>query len=52
MQKIFSTDNKKYYRVRDHCHYAEKYREAAHNACNLNCKAPKEFPAVFYNGSI
>ena len=26
---------KKYYKVRDHCHYTEKYREASHNVCNF-----------------
>ena len=33
-------DNKKEFRkmqkVRDHCHYAGKYRGAAHSICNLN----------------
>ena len=24
-----------YQKVRDHCHYAGKFREAAHNICNL-----------------
>ena len=24
-----------YHRVRDHCHYTEKFRGAAHNICNL-----------------
>ena len=53
-KKEFSTDNndKKYYKVRDHCHYAGKYRDAAHNICNLRCKASKEeIPVVFHNGS-
>ena len=41
----FSTDNgiafsgaalnKKYYKVRDHCHYTGKIRGAAHTICNL-----------------
>ena len=36
-KKRFSTDddNKKYHKVRDHCHYTRKYRKAAHNICNL-----------------
>ena len=32
-KKGFSTDdddNKKYHRVRNHCHYTEKYRGATH----------------------
>ena len=24
-----------YHKVRDHCHYTGKFREAAHNICNL-----------------
>ena len=50
---IFSTDdnNKKYHKVRDHCHYTGKYRGAAHDICNLRYKAPKEIPVVFHNGS-
>ena len=36
-KKGFSTDdnNKKYHKVKDHCHYNEKYRGAAHDICNL-----------------
>ena len=51
--KTFSTDdsNKKYHEVRDHCHYAGKYRGAAHDICNLRYKIPIEIPVVFHNGS-
>ena len=52
MQKGFSADddgNKKYYKVRDHCHYAGKYRGAAHDIYNLRYKTPKETPKE--NGS-
>ena len=28
-------NNKRYYKVRDHCHYTRKYRGAAHSICNL-----------------
>ena len=51
-KKGFSTnnDNKKYHKVRDHCHYTEKCRRAAHSICNLQYKTPKEIPVVFYNG--
>ena len=52
-EKEFSTDNKdkKYHKVRDHCHYMGKYRGAAHSICNLHYKIPKEIPVVFHNGS-
>ena len=49
-EKEFSTD-KKYCKVRDHCHYTGKYREAAHSICNLRYKIPREIPVVFHNGS-
>ena len=43
-KKKFNTDdnNKKYHKVRDHCHYTGKYRGAGHDICNLR---------VFHNGS-
>ena len=52
-KKVFSTnnDNKKYHKVRDHSHYAGKYRGAAHDICNLRYKIPKKIPVVFHNGS-
>ena len=52
-KKRFSTDdnNKKYHKVRDHCHYTGKYRGAAHDICDLRYKIPKEIPVVFHNGS-
>ena len=52
-EKGFSTDddNKKYHKVRDHCHFTGKYRGAAHNIFNLRYKTPKEVPVVFHNGS-
>ena len=48
----FSTDdsNKKYHKVRDHCHYTGKYKGAAHDIFNLRYKIPKEVPVVFHNG--
>ena len=51
-KKEFSNNEKKNYKVRDHCHYMGKYRGAAHNICNLRYKASKEIPIVFQNGSI
>ena len=52
-KKIFriGDDNKKYHKVKDHCHYTGKYRGASHNICNLRYKTPKEIPIVFHNGS-
>ena len=50
-KKEFNNHDKKNYKVRDHCHYMGKYRDAAHNICNLRYKVPKEIPIVFYNGS-
>ena len=43
--------NKKYYKVRDNCHYTRKYRGTAHNVSNLRHKTPKEIPIAFHNGS-
>ena len=50
-RKVFSTDDKKYQKVRDHCHYTGKYRKAAHDICNLRYKTPREVPVVFHNDS-
>ena len=50
-KKEFNTDDKKHYKVKDHCHYMGKYRGAAHNICNLRYRIPKEIPIVFHNGS-
>ena len=53
-RKRFSTDDgkRKYHEVRDYCHYAEKYRKAAHNICNLRYKTQKEIPVIFHCGFI
>ena len=49
----FRTDlnNKKYHKVRDHCHYTGKYRGAAHSICNLRYNTPREISAIAHNGS-
>ena len=47
----FNDNDKKNYKVRNHCHFTGKYRGAAHNICNLRYKVPKEIPIVFHNGS-
>ena len=53
MQKRFSTgdNNKRYHKVRAHCHYTGRYRGAAHNICNLRYKTPEEIHVVFHDGS-
>ena len=44
-------DYKKYFKVKDHCHYAGKYIGATHNICNLRYKISKEIPVVLHDGS-
>ena len=41
--------DKKYCKVRDHCHYKKEYRGAAHTICNLKYSVPKK--KAFYSGS-
>ena len=36
-------------KVRDHCHFTRKYRGAAHNSCNLQCRKPMILPVIFHN---
>ena len=36
-------------RVHDHCHLPGKFRDAAHEVCNLKYKVPKFFRVVFHN---
>ena len=36
-------------KVRDHCHFTGKYRGAAHNSCNLQCRKPMICPVIFHN---
>ena len=55
-KKINTDENDKnafklYHKVRDHCHYTENFRGAAHITCDLRCKPPKEIPVLFHNGS-
>ena len=50
-KKEFNNNDKKNYKVREHCHYTGKYRGTAHNICNLRYKVPKEIPIVFHHGS-
>ena len=36
-------------KVRDHCNFTGKYRGAAHNSCNLQCRKPMILPVIFHN---
>ena len=36
-------------KVKDHCHFTGKYRGAAHNKCNLECRKPLILPVIFHN---
>ena len=49
LKKALSTIN--YFKVRNHCYYTGKYREAARSICNLKFNMPNEIPVVFRNGS-
>ena len=44
-------EDKKYRKVRNHCHYTEEYRGAVHSICNSKFSLPKKVPIAFHNGS-
>ena len=43
------TNDKNYWKVRDHCHFTDKYKGASHSICNLRFNVPNEIPVVFHN---
>ena len=43
--------DKKYCKVRDHCHHTGEYRGAGHCICNLKYGIPKKITIIFHNGS-
>ena len=43
--------DKKYQKVRDHCHFTGEYRGAASSICNLKYSVPKQVPTAFHSGS-
>ena len=43
--------DKKYCKVRDHCHYTKEYRGPAHSIWNLKYSVPKKIPMILHNGS-
>ena len=49
MSHCFKPFTEKKRKVRDHCHYSELYRGAAHSSCNLKYKIPNYIPVVFHN---
>ena len=40
--------DKKYRKVRGHCHYTGEYRGAAYTICNLKCSVPQKIPIAFH----
>ena len=44
-------ENYKNKMIKDHCHYTEKFRGAAHSKCNLNYKVLKDIPVIIHNAS-
>ena len=42
--------DKRYQKVRDHCHYAGECRGAAHNICNVKYSIPKKIFIIFHSG--
>ena len=44
--------NKNYRKVRNHCHFTNKYRGAGHSICNLKFNVPNEIPVVFQTVQI
>ena len=45
-KKLINNDDEK---VRDLCHITSKFREAAHQSCNLNFQLTKRIPVIFHN---
>ena len=43
--------DKKYLKVRDHCHYTRRYRGVVHSICNIKYSVPKKNLIDFHNGS-
>ena len=45
------TNDKKYRKGRDHCHYTGEYRGVARSICNLKYSIPKEISMISCNRS-
>ena len=48
-EEKFDVYESEIFKVRDNCHFTGKYRGAAHNQYNLNCRKPLILPVVFHN---
>ena len=46
-----NNDDKKYRKVRHHCHYAGKYKLPASSIYHLRYSIPKKIPIVIFNAS-
>ena len=49
LKKLFKSIN--YRKVRCHCYYTGKYRDAVHSICNLKFNVLNQIPVVFHNDS-
>ena len=49
--KIKMLMTKKYFNVKEYCHYTGEYRGAAHSICNLKFSLRKEILVAFHNKS-
>ena len=48
---MFAKEDKSHRKIRDHCDYTGKYRDAAHSIFNLRFNVPDKVPVVFHNFS-
>ena len=44
-------EDKKYRKIRDHCHYTGGYRGAVYSICNSKYNVRETIPIVFHNES-
>ena len=54
-KKLYANEHDENYKntkkVKDHCHYAERFRRPAHSICNLRYKIPDNIPIIIHNAS-
>ena len=44
-----NSNDQKYRKVKDHCHYRDEYSRTTRSICNLKYNLPKVIPVVFHN---